>query len=330
MSADAEAWVWKHSPYKGAAFIIHLAMADVVNDMHGNEFWASNSTLAEKARVGRQAANEAVRQMVQDGLLLVLETPRRRGQYAPVRYRFLMPDATVIWSSHGPDRVASDDTADGSPCRLGRHDRVASDDTTVSPLTTQTQRGTQEGTQTSRARAEDAPAPTLFVEAGSSASASERETPQQALDRDFAEWYAEYPRKKARQQALGAYKRARKKEPRGAVLVEGLRRSIKGWKAEGRDPQFIPYPATWLNAGSWTDEPDESPPEHAQGPARPARAQGDLVTVSADLDESEDVRDLDPRVQVLIDQRRAARARGDFTEAERLRAEYAKFALEAI
>ena len=51
MSAEATGWVWRHSPWKGehAKFLLHLAVADVVNDAHGNEFWMSQANLAEKS-----------------------------------------------------------------------------------------------------------------------------------------------------------------------------------------------------------------------------------------------------------------------------------------
>jgi hypothetical protein len=93
VSAEATGWVYRHSPYRGAAFSIHLAVADSVNDQHGNEFWMAQGTLASKARVGRQATNAAMAEMVIDGYLEILE--EGGGRSRPSHYRFLFPDAAV-------------------------------------------------------------------------------------------------------------------------------------------------------------------------------------------------------------------------------------------
>lgn len=91
MSAEATGWVWKHSPYSGAQLLVHLAIADVVNDTHDNEFWMSRSALAEKARVARSTVNETLSDMVERGLLLMLESGAE--QRRPSRFQFVMSTA---------------------------------------------------------------------------------------------------------------------------------------------------------------------------------------------------------------------------------------------
>ncbi|HET6870820.1 MAG TPA: hypothetical protein VFH80_33220, partial [Solirubrobacteraceae bacterium] len=85
-------------------------------------------------------------------------------------------------------------------------------------------------------------------------------------EREFDEWYALYPRKRGRGQALKAYKAARKKV--GAdVLAARLTEQIPNLTARG--PEYVPYPATWLNGERWDDEPDNvhhlRPPIDEQG-----------------------------------------------------------------
>lgn len=131
MSSEAIGYVYRHSPYKGATFSVHLAMADSVNDQFSNEFWMQQGRLAAKARIGRPAANEAVGKLVADGFVVDLgELPGKRGVR---RYRFLFPDRPVVYDSR---RVASDDTSadrpvasDDTTCRPGQQVPVASDDT---------------------------------------------------------------------------------------------------------------------------------------------------------------------------------------------------------
>ena len=66
----------------------------------------------------------------------------------------------------------------------------------------------------------------------------------------FAEWYAAYPRHIARAAAAAAYRRAVK-----SVAPETLLAAAKRYAKDCTDPQYTKYPATWLNAGCWADEP---------------------------------------------------------------------------
>ena len=103
MSAEATGWTWKHSPYRGAELLVHLAIADVVNDVNGNEFWMSTANLAEKAKVSRSTVTATLRDLVAEGLLEVLEAGGQ--QRRPTRYRFLFASA-----ESGPASALSDST----------------------------------------------------------------------------------------------------------------------------------------------------------------------------------------------------------------------------
>jgi hypothetical protein len=104
MSAEATGWVWKHSPYEGAQLLVHLAIADVVNDIHENEFWMSTATLAAKAKVSRSTVTATLRDMSDRGLLVLLQAGGASRK--PSRYRFtsaLTDSTSAIWPS-GLDR----------------------------------------------------------------------------------------------------------------------------------------------------------------------------------------------------------------------------------
>jgi DNA-binding transcriptional regulator YhcF (GntR family) len=95
----------------------------------------------------------------------------------------------------------------------------------------------------------------------------ERSIPRKAhsIADDFDAFYDAYPRKKARQAAFRAFKRiVKKNEATAAELIAGAERYAA--TREREDPNFTPYPATWLNAGSWQDE-DEQPARHTSGAA---------------------------------------------------------------
>lgn len=98
-------------------------------------------------------------------------------------------------------------------------------------------------------------------------SSSQKKTGAEKYPADFLEWYEMYPRKKAKGDALKAYRAARK-EIGHPELMEKTRkyvRYVEQWQMEQR---FIPYPASWLRASRWEDEletPHAAPGSHADG-----------------------------------------------------------------
>ncbi len=86
----------------------------------------------------------------------------------------------------------------------------------------------------------------------------------------FSRWYALYPRKKDRATAKKAFANA---QARGLLNFDELVAVTKRFAESVRDKEreFVKYPATWLNAESFLDEPDK--PGAASNPslAEPSR-----------------------------------------------------------
>jgi hypothetical protein len=80
------------------------------------------------------------------------------------------------------------------------------------------------------------------------------------IEQQFAAWWGLYPRKVGKQAALAAYRTAIKAGASPAELLEGLRRQLP--ELLRAEPQYRPYPTTWLNAGRWDDEAE--PQQSAQ------------------------------------------------------------------
>lgn len=79
----------------------------------------------------------------------------------------------------------------------------------------------------------------------------------------FSEWYAEYPRKRDVRGAEKSYRSALKamRDGRGETLTPEQARDkllvrVKRYAklCAGRDPQYVKYPASWLNRGAYDDE----------------------------------------------------------------------------
>ena len=262
MSGEATGWVYKHSPYTGAAFAVHLAMADVVNDVCGNEFWAANATLCAKARVGRQRCNEVLAQMVDEGYLEVIERPPR-GTHAPVRYRFLMPAGSPVVFD-GSARAVAMVSPEATP-------GVAVDDMKVSSEATQSlKKNSKEHTRETPSNEQ----PDLSGGGSPTTSSSVRVESKPTTDSDFDRWYSEYPHKVDKPAARRAFARARKHSGI-SPLVQGLARWVAHWTAAGTPKDKIPYPATWLNGERWNDDPP--PLVRSNGNGRPVRQPPPIV-----------------------------------------------------
>lgn len=69
---------------------------------------------------------------------------------------------------------------------------------------------------------------------------------------DFELFWSKYPRREAKIKGREAFERAVKAGVKADKMVEAAERFAK--HVIGKDVQFIPLPATWINAGRWDDE----------------------------------------------------------------------------
>lgn len=69
----------------------------------------------------------------------------------------------------------------------------------------------------------------------------------------FEDFYALYPRKEAKQNALKAYQKA-VKQVSHETIIEGVSKYKQQIEAKQIEKQYIKQPATWLNGGCWDDE----------------------------------------------------------------------------
>lgn len=80
-----------------------------------------------------------------------------------------------------------------------------------------------------------------------------RETEGKGKDDAFAQFWAAYPKKKAKESAEKAFVKVT--APIDTLLLAiGLSKNDPDWKKDGG--KFIPYPATWLNGKRWEDQPE--------------------------------------------------------------------------
>ncbi len=68
----------------------------------------------------------------------------------------------------------------------------------------------------------------------------------------FDDFYAKYPKKVARKDAVKAFARLTAEQQQKALAA--IDDHARMWAAEGRDKQYIPHPASWLNGERFDDE----------------------------------------------------------------------------
>ena len=86
--------------------------------------------------------------------------------------------------------------------------------------------------------------------------------PPKGSDPEFEEFYAACPKRRDRGKAERAYRTARKTADH-ATLMASIRRYAES--VAGKDPQFVKYPSSWLNAKSWLDDETVVPFEPPRG-----------------------------------------------------------------
>lgn len=80
------------------------------------------------------------------------------------------------------------------------------------------------------------------------------------VESDFLDFYAAYPRHVGKEAARRAFVKAVKAGTPAADIVEGARRYTAATAAAGTETRYIAHPATWLNAGRWSDDMQDAAP----------------------------------------------------------------------
>lgn len=86
-----------------------------------------------------------------------------------------------------------------------------------------------------------------------SRTAGAARTPNPANDAAFAAFWDAYPRRKDKQEARKAFDAVLRKKVDPARLIA----AAKAYAATEPDERYVKYPATWLRAGSYDNEPDQ-------------------------------------------------------------------------
>lgn len=71
---------------------------------------------------------------------------------------------------------------------------------------------------------------------------------------DFDWFWENYPRKKSKGDAFKAWQQTAAIRPDTEEILAAIERNFSTGAWRESDPQWIPYPATWLRSWGWADE----------------------------------------------------------------------------
>ena len=86
----------------------------------------------------------------------------------------------------------------------------------------------------------------------------------------FEQWWTLYPRKTAKQDARKAWKAAIKQTPPADIIKATRHQTTTPGSPLNREPQYVPYPASWLRAGQHLDTPTSQPARETRPYDQPA------------------------------------------------------------
>ena len=220
MSAGAVEYVYRHSPYTGATFAIHLAIADTVNDTFNNEFWMATASLATKTRTSRRTVQKALDTLLNDEFMRVVKPA---NQHAPTTYQFLFPPVDIVF-----------DTRPGAQ--------------SVHP-----------GAQSEPSGAQSVHSGAQSVRPNPITQENPKEHSPSSDDSEFDTWWNIYPRKDAKQDARKAWKTVTKTADPATIIEATRQQTSQPDSPLNRERRYIPYPASWLRAGHYLDTPLPAP-----------------------------------------------------------------------
>lgn len=244
MSADAVAWVFRHSPLTGANLTVHLAIADSVNDQHGYELWMRVPTLASKARVHAGSVRRALAEMIEQGLLEELDDGRPSDDAGsatkPRRFLFLMPDDEPVRHESRPRRVREARAHGAGNPRTMREARAHGAGHLEQKVEPQDE-----------PKVENPPTPRGQLALVHDEPPAAQPAISGGHDLAFDAFWQAYPRKAAKIDARKAWRQALRHAP-DHVIVAGAQRYRDD---PNRDDQYTKLPAGWLRDGMWDDPP---------------------------------------------------------------------------
>ena len=215
MGLKAMLYALHESPYSGKQQLIHIAIAEAVNNETMIGF-ISQEAIAKAAKCSIETVRLTVKRMVESGHLKIVQEAR---QHRATVYQIVIPAAQVPPSSKGADQTQPPNPQAPAPKSTGSSPQV------------------------------DRPSPQISL--GTPGIYTRPDHPSSSLTAAFDEFWQAYPRK----QDKGSARKAWTKAIKAADVAEIIAGAERYRDDPNRDPGFTKLPATWLNAEAWDNDP---------------------------------------------------------------------------
>ncbi|MGW5173193.1 hypothetical protein ACWERY_02345 [Streptomyces sp. NPDC004082] len=238
MSLDAQDWVWEHSVSKGTARLVLLAIADKASGPDCSAY-AGTTLLVKRANSARSSVVVAVDKLIESGEVQVIEG--RTGPRGETWYR--LPKAVGHRREGGPKSgpVRNPDPSENRT--------PTGPDSGPQGSEIETPTGPESGPQNNNKR--KPPEGTHTDDRGGAVSPEEERDYQWPR---FGDFWLLYPRSKQIEKAKRAWREALDRGADPDVIVKAAK--AYAHERAGKDAKYTPYPATWLDTGSYEDQPD--------------------------------------------------------------------------
>jgi hypothetical protein len=239
MSYQATSAVFDHVPATMASGSDRLVLLALANHASGDtmECWPSIALIAKEAGVTEDTVKRSLRVLVERGLIEreVNGAPDARipRDRRPNLYRLHLTGGTDTGGRDAGSRDTGgrETTQRGGESRVDGGDNHASTGGRIAP-----------------------PKQSLNLHGTVSEPSLARPAAERVSSDEFEQWWALYPKKVNKKAARAKYVTVRKSGVTADALTEGLRAWIVEWRDNRTDPQYIPGPDRWLNAGKWEDD----------------------------------------------------------------------------
>ena len=257
MSVQVMTQVWKSS-LPTAEKMVLLVIADHAAD-DGSNAWPGIATIARKASMSERTVQRHLRTLEEQGLIAVESqaggTKTTRNDRRPNRYDI------NLRALHGVTNRA-DDEQHGVTTETPRGDKQSSTGcqmehhgvTTVSPY------------PSLEPSIDPSLEPSLTLISDMTSESIEVALVEIIPDDDFSHFWAMYPRRTQKSNAVKRWANMPRKD-RFAAL-KALSVQIERWRVQRTEQQYIPHPATWLYQRRWEDEIVVEKPENLSRAAR--------------------------------------------------------------
>ena len=225
MSVKIMSQVWENGPMQQAERFVLLALADFAND--AGECWPSIDGIAKKTCLKERGVRQILRRLEESGWLA---TDVGGGRHGCNHYR-INPAPHAPFSSVKP----------GTTCPPAPHAPRHMDAETRH--------------MDAQNPAPHAPEPSRTINNHHNMVEGKKTTPKeprQNLDEGFDEFWAVYPKKVAKPDALKNWRKAIKDGATASQIIEGARRYAA---SETVRNGYVKHPQGWLSSHRWEDEP---------------------------------------------------------------------------